>query len=217
MPAPRRAAIAASFDDPHCSATRPPASRLTANGPADPAALENVASRIRKSGIRAVSFGTFGQHHYTTVPSLSNTEVAQKLLEIRTLMEMAGDSFYKYTAYEKAAASIENAPPLADLVAAGEHLKLPGIGKSIGAVVEQLVRSGTSDQLDELHERFPPTLLEVLGVAGIGTKTAAMLFTEYGIASLADLESAIASGALAERAAPGQEDDRELETRHPRI
>jgi DNA polymerase (family X) len=127
----------------------------------------------------------------------SNTQVAQKLLEIRTLMEMAGDSFYKYMAYEKAAASVENAPPLADLVAAGEHLKLPGVGKSIGAVIEQLVRAGTAEQLEELHQRFPPTLLEVLGVSGIGTKTAAMLFAEYGICSLADLERAIAAGTLA--------------------
>jgi len=128
---------------------------------------------------------------------LSNTQVAQKLLEIRTLMEMAGESFYKYMAYEKAAASVENAPPLADLVAAGEHLKLPGVGKSIGSVIEQLVRTGSADQLDALHERFPPSLLEVLGVSGIGTKTAATLFAEYGIASLADLETAIAAGALA--------------------
>ncbi len=128
---------------------------------------------------------------------LSNSEVAQKLLEIRTLMEMAGDSFYKYMAFEKAAASVENAPPLGDLVAAGEHLQLPGIGKSIGAVVEQLVRTGRADQLDQLHERFPPSLLEVLGVSGIGTKTAAMLFIDYGIASLADLEAAIAAGRLA--------------------
>jgi DNA polymerase (family 10) len=128
---------------------------------------------------------------------LSNTQVAQKLLEIRTLMEMAGESFYKYMAYEKAAASVENAPPLADLVAADEHLKLPGVGKSIGTVIEQLVRTGSADQLDALHERFPPSLLEVLGVSGIGTKTAATLFAEYGIASLADLETAIAAGALA--------------------
>jgi DNA polymerase (family 10) len=127
---------------------------------------------------------------------LTNSEVAQKLLEIRTLMEMAGESFYKYSAYEKAAASVENAPPLGDLVAAGEHLKLPGIGKSIGAVVEQLVRTGSSEQLAELHQRFPPTLLEVLGVTGIGTKTAAMLFSDYGIASLADLEAAIGAGRL---------------------
>ena len=127
---------------------------------------------------------------------LTNSEVAQKLLEIRTLMEMAGETFYKYSAYEKAAASVENAPPLADLVATGEHLKLPGIGKSIGAAVEQLIRTGTSEQLAELHQRFPPTLLEVLGVSGIGTKTAAMLFSDYGIASLADLEAAIGAGRL---------------------
>lgn len=128
---------------------------------------------------------------------LSNAEVAAKLLEIRTLMEMAGDTFYKYMAYEKAAASVENAPPLADLVAAGEHLKLPGIGKTIGAAVEELVKTGTTGYLDELHRRFPASILEVLAVSGIGTKTAAMLFTEYGIGSLADLEAAIASGALA--------------------
>ncbi|MBV8345250.1 MAG: DNA polymerase/3'-5' exonuclease PolX [Candidatus Eremiobacteraeota bacterium] len=127
---------------------------------------------------------------------LSNTEIAKKLLEIRTLMEMAGESFYKYMAYEKAAASVENAPPLRDLVAAGEHLKLPGVGKSIGAAIEQLVTSGGAEQLDLLYQRFPPSLIEVLGVSGIGTKTAAMLFTEYGIASLADLEAAIAAGTL---------------------
>lgn len=128
---------------------------------------------------------------------LSNSDVAAKLLEIRTLMEMAGDSFYKYMAYEKAAASIENAPPLGDLVAAGEHLKLPGVGKSIGSVIEQLVQTGRCEPLDQLHDRFPPSLLEVLGVSGIGTKTAAMLFSEYGIASLSDLETAIVSGRLA--------------------
>src|SRR5579863_10703296 len=128
---------------------------------------------------------------------LSNSDVAAKLLEIRTLMEMAGDSFYKYMAYEKAAASVENAPPLGDLVAAGEHLKLPGIGKSIGAVIEQLLQTGRCEPLDQLHQRFPPSLLEVLGVSGIGTKTAAMLFNDYGIASLADLETAIAAGTLA--------------------
>lgn len=128
---------------------------------------------------------------------LTNSEVARKLLEIRTLMELAGESFYKYTAFEKAAASVENAAPLADLVAAGEHLKLAGVGKTIGTVIEQLVTAGTADQLEELHRRFPPTLLEVLGVSGIGTKTAGMLFSEYGIASLTDLEAAIAAGTLA--------------------
>jgi DNA polymerase (family X) len=127
---------------------------------------------------------------------LSNAEVAAKLLETRTLMEMAGESFYKYMAYEKAAASVENAPPLADLIAAGEHLKLPGVGKSIGSAIEQLVATGTSEHLEELHRRFPSSILEVLSVSGIGVKTAGTLFSDYGIASLADLERAVASGVL---------------------
>ncbi len=148
---------------------------------------------MRRSGIAAVSFGAPAQLSQV----LSNTEIAQKLLEIRTLMEMAGESFYKYMAYEKAAASVENAPPLVDLVAAGEHLKLPGVGKSIGAAIEQLLKSGSAEQLELLYQRFPPSLTEVLGVSGIGTKTAAMLFTDYGIASLSELEAAIAAGTLA--------------------
>ena len=128
---------------------------------------------------------------------LSNAEIAQKLLEIRALMEMAGESFYKYMAFEKAAASVENASPLADVRAAGELTKLPGIGKSIAVVIDQLLERGSADQLDELYQRFPPTILEVLGVSGIGTKTAAMLWTDYSIGSLVDLEAAIANGTLA--------------------
>ncbi|MBV8637623.1 MAG: DNA polymerase/3'-5' exonuclease PolX [Candidatus Eremiobacteraeota bacterium] len=128
---------------------------------------------------------------------LSNAEIAKKLIEIRTLMEMAGETFYKYTAFEKAAASVENAPPLRDVIAAGELTKIPGIGKSIGVVIEQLHERGTCDALEALYVTFPPTIVEVLGVSGIGAKTAAMLWRDYSIGSLADLEVAVANGSLA--------------------
>jgi DNA polymerase (family X) len=127
---------------------------------------------------------------------VSNHEIAAKLLEIRTLAEMAGQSFYEYMAYEKAAASVENAMPLAELVASGEHLRLPGVGKKIGAVIEQMVKTGTAEPLEILHRRFPPTILELLHVDGIGTKSAVMLFENFGIASLGDLERALRDGTL---------------------
>jgi DNA polymerase (family 10) len=119
-------------------------------------------------------------------------------MEIRKLMELSGETFYKYTAFERAAASVENAPPIDDLIASGELIKLPGIGKSIAASIEELAATGTSEILEALHQRYPRTILEVLDVSGIGTKTAAMLFENYGIGSLADLERAVDSGALAE-------------------
>ena len=126
----------------------------------------------------------------------SNSEIAETLLRIRKLMELAGETFYKFTAYERAAATLENAPPVTDLLAAGELTTLPGIGKSLAATIEEIVRTGTCEQLESLQQRYPPTIFEVLGVSGVGIKTTAMLFEQYGIGSLDDLERAIDSGKL---------------------
>lgn len=112
-------------------------------------------------------------------------------------MELAGEPFFKFTAYERAASALENAAPAAELLASGELVKLPGIGKSIAATIAELCEQGRCGLLDELYARFPPTIFEVLGVSGIGIKTAAMLFEQFGIASLADLERAVEADAFA--------------------
>lgn len=125
-----------------------------------------------------------------------NAEIARSLMRLRTLMELSGETFYKFMAYERAASALENAPPAADLIASGELTGIPGIGKSIAATIEEICRTGTCEQLTILTRRYPETIFEVLGVSGIGIKTAAMLFEEYGIGSLADLERAIDSGTL---------------------
>jgi DNA polymerase (family 10) len=127
--------------------------------------------------------------------SLTNAEIARKLKEIRTLMEFAGEPFFKFMAYERAAETLENAPP-ATMLSVEELTALPGIGKTIAGRIREIVESGTSPYYEELAATYPPTLLEVLGVSGIGMKTAQTLFREQGIASLADLERAVDAGAL---------------------
>ena len=111
-------------------------------------------------------------------------------------MEFAGEPFFKFMAYERAAETIENAPPLAGMPLE-ELTALPGIGKTIAGRIREIVETGTSAYYEELAARYPPTLLEVLGVSGIGMKTAQTLFREQGIASLGDLERAVDAGALA--------------------
>ena len=126
---------------------------------------------------------------------MTNAEIARKLKEIRTLMEFAGEPFFKFMAYERAAETLENAPP-ATMLSVEELTALPGIGKTIAGRIREIVESGTSPYYEELAATYPPTLLEVLGVSGIGMKTAQTLFREQGIASLADLERAVDAGAL---------------------
>jgi DNA polymerase (family 10) len=112
------------------------------------------------------------------------------------LMEFAGEPFFKFMAYERAAETLENAPPVAQLLASDDLVALPGIGKTIAARIREIVETGTSSYYEELAAKYPPTLLEVLGVSGIGMKTAQALFDQQGIATLADLERAVDAGAL---------------------
>ncbi len=127
----------------------------------------------------------------------SNAEIARTLKEIRVLMEFAGEPFFKFMAYERAAETLENAPPAAQLLATGELQTLPGIGKTIAGRIAEMLESGSIAYREELAARYPPSLIEVLGVPGIGMKTAQALFKDQGIASLADLETALDAGALA--------------------
>jgi DNA polymerase (family 10) len=130
--------------------------------------------------------------------SPTNAEIAEKLLRIRALMEIAGEPFFKFMAYERAASAVQNAAPIPELIAAGTLRELPGVGKTIAARIEEICTSGTCAYLQELERKYPPTLLELLEVPGVGMKTAAALFKQLGVASLADLEQALESGRIAE-------------------
>ncbi len=130
-------------------------------------------------------------------PVLTNGEIAQRLIEIRTLMEFADEPFFKYMAYERASSAVENAGPVKELVASGSLTSLPGVGKSIAGRIEEIALTGTCAYLEELRARYPATLMEVLGVSGVGIKTARTLYETLGIASLADLERAAGAGTLA--------------------
>lgn len=128
--------------------------------------------------------------------TLTNAEIAERLREIRTLMEFAGEPFFKFMAYERAAETLANAAPLGAEVDLDRLTELPGVGKTIAGRIETLARSGSDPYLEELRARYPSTLLEVLTVQGVGMKTAQQLFERLGIASLADLARALDEGAL---------------------
>ena len=116
---------------------------------------------------------------------------------MRMLMEFAGEPFFKFMAYERAADAIENAAPVGELIASGTLTDLSGVGKTIAGRLVDLAASGTCDYLEELRAKYPPTLIDLLGVTGVGIKTAMMLYEQLGVASLPDLDAAIASGAVA--------------------
>src|SRR6185312_14071204 len=91
-----------------------------------------------------------------------------------------------------------NAGPVAELIARGTLRELPGSGKTIAGRIEEICAGGTCAYLAELEDKYPPTLMELLDVPGVGMKTATAMFEQLGVASLADLERALESGRITE-------------------
>src|SRR4051812_27386838 len=78
----------------------------------------------------------------------------------------------------------------------GERLALPGIGKDIAAKIGELIEHGAIRYHQELLEEFPPTVLDLLRLQGVGPKTVARLYGELGVRTLEDLDRAARDGRI---------------------
>jgi DNA polymerase (family X) len=127
---------------------------------------------------------------------VDNLAIARVLAEIGDLLEIKNENPFKIRAYRTAAETIAHtAERVADL-SAGERLALPGVGKDLAAKIAELLETGTVKYHQDLLQEFPPTILDLLNLQGVGPKTVALLYRGLGIRTLEDLESAARDGRL---------------------
>jgi DNA polymerase (family X) len=125
------------------------------------------------------------------LPSMTNAEIAAALEELGVLYELDGAVKYRVLAYSTAAKAIRESPvSVAELSAGGRATEIPGVGKTLAEKIEALLETGEIPAAAKLKAKFPPTLIEVTRVPGVGAKTARLLFEELGVASLEDLKAA---------------------------
>jgi DNA polymerase (family 10) len=131
--------------------------------------------------------------------AMDKFSVARVLDEIARYVELAEPTNkFKAIAFERAARSLRSLDrEPADLVESGELTKTPGIGKATGAIVEELVREGRSQYLDDLRAQFPPGIFDLMRVPGFGLKKIAVVYEKLGVGSLDELEEAAKAGRLA--------------------
>ncbi len=122
---------------------------------------------------------------------MTNAEIAAALEELGVLYELDGAVKYRVLAYGTAAKAIRESPvSVADLAAAGRTTEIPGVGKTLAEKIDALLETGEIPAAVKLKAKFPPTLIEVTRVPGVGAKTARRLFDELGVATLDDLRAA---------------------------
>jgi DNA polymerase (family X) len=128
------------------------------------------------------------------LPSMTNAEIAAALEELGVLYELEGAVKYRVLAYSAAAKAIRESPvSVAELAAADRATEVPGVGKTLAEKIDALIETGEIPAAAKLKAKFPPTLIEVTRVPGLGAKTAKRLFDELGVASMEDLKEAAES------------------------
>src|SRR6266480_5830947 len=122
---------------------------------------------------------------------MRNAEIADALAELATLYELDGANRYRVLAYREAARVIRQSPvSVEELARAGRATELPGVGKTLEQKILALLDSGEIPAAAKLKRKFPPSLIEVTMVPGVGAKTARRLYDELGVTSLEDLRAA---------------------------
>jgi len=109
---------------------------------------------------------------------LDNSAIARILQEIADLLEIKADNPFKIRAYRSGADIVSNHPHEFAALTATELREIPGIGKDLAARIREIAETGDAEFHRELLAEFPPTILDLLHLQGVGPKTVASLYRE---------------------------------------
>ena len=118
---------------------------------------------------------------------MSNKEIASVLKQSGKLLELYGENDFKVKSYNNAAFRIERLEEALVDLNDDEILKIPGIGKSMGAKVRMIIEIGTIEEYEEKLKNTPPGVLEIMSIKGIGAKKTGVIWRELGVQSMGEL------------------------------
>jgi len=128
---------------------------------------------------------------------LSNTYVAKMFREIAAAYEIKGENRFKIRAYDTVADSVEHATSeVKDLWEEGRLDELPGIGETIGQHIDEYFKTGKVKHFEEIKKGLPPGMFELMGLEGVGPKTAFRLAKELKVNNVDELFEALKAGKI---------------------
>ena len=127
---------------------------------------------------------------------IANQEVAKIFDQMAAALEILGANVFRINSYARGARVVEELTE--DVRALVEEnpataikrlATIEGIGKGLAEKIAEYVEVGSVHEHQELLQKVPATLFELLEIPGIGPKAAKTLWQELGIASIDDLKN----------------------------
>ncbi len=129
---------------------------------------------------------------------MDHKTILKKLKLSIQLMELHEENPFKIRGYQSALTSLERGDQDIMELSDSELTQINGVGKSVIEAIQNLKSTETFPLLDQLLEKTPAGILEILQIKGLGPKKVKILWEELGITSTHELMEACQSGKVAQ-------------------
>lgn len=128
---------------------------------------------------------------------LNAHEIAAKLEEMASIMEITGENPFKVRAYSNAARVVEGLTNLDHLIADGTLVEVPGIGKNLAEHIAELAKKGHFPEYIAVRKSVPAYVIDMMRIPGLGPKKVAVIWKKMGITTINELKLACERGGIA--------------------
>ncbi len=122
---------------------------------------------------------------------MRNSEIAAAISELGVLYEIDGADRFRVLAYKEGAKAARQSPvSLEQMAKEGRLTEIDGIGKTLAEKIVALIETGEIPAAVKLKKKYPPSLVELTYIPGLGAKTVRRLFDELDITDLESVKAA---------------------------
>jgi DNA polymerase (family X) len=118
---------------------------------------------------------------------MTNNEIADYFSLLAKLMDIHGENSFKAKSYAAAAFNIEKLLEQIHTVERSKIETLRGVGASSAKKIYEILDTGKLQQLEELIEKTPKGVIEMLQIKGIGPKKINIIWKEMGLETIGEL------------------------------
>ena len=127
---------------------------------------------------------------------MENDELVDSLELLVKLWDVHGVNEFKAKNLSFAVRGLDKFPGLINQLTTDQLLLIPGVGKVIVQLIYELAQSGTCRELEEIVEKTPLGILDLLKIKGLGAKKVRAIWQELNVSNFEDLNTACQNGQI---------------------
>lgn len=128
---------------------------------------------------------------------ISCPDIAAILKEYSILLDLIEEDSFRAKTFANAARQLEiQTESLEELIAADKLTSIRGIGKTVITAINEIVQTGTFQDLEQARTLIPEGVIELLRIEGLGPKKARTLWKLGKVESVEQLDHAIRNNTL---------------------